>query len=96
MAAASHMFPFMLTLPDGTLHDAVRIYEGTLEAVAEWCGGEVGGMFVPGKGTVTGILYPTGVMGYDAFAPVGSYLLRGAVSTQHMSTEEFNKIYTSL
>lgn len=93
--SSSHMFPFMLTLPDGTLYDAVRIYEATLEAVAEWCGGEVGGMAVPGKGVVAGILYPTGA-GYDAFAPVGSYLLRGAVSTQHMSAEEFNKIYTSL
>ena len=36
MANASHMFPFMLTLPDGTLHDTVRIYAETLEAVAEW------------------------------------------------------------
>ena len=95
MANASHMFPFMLTLPDGTLHDAVRIYEGTLEAVAEWCGGEVGGAAVPGRGTVDGILYPTG-KGHDMFAPVGSYILRGAVSTQHMSAEEFNKICTSL
>lgn len=87
--SSSHMFPFMLTFPDGTLHDAVRIYEATLEAVAEWCGGEVGGMAVPGKGVVAGILYHTGVTGYNAFAPVGSYLLRGAVSTQHMSAEEF-------
>ena len=61
MATASHMFPFMLTLPDGTLHDAVRIYRETLEAVAEWCGGEVGGAAIPGKGTVAGILYPTQV-----------------------------------
>lgn len=91
MATASHMFPFMLTLPDGTLHDAVRIYGETLEAVAEWCGGEVGGAAIPGKGTVAGILYPTG-KGHDAFAPVGSYLLRGSVSVQHMSAEEFNKI----
>lgn len=94
--SSSHMFPFMLTLPDGTLHDAVRIYEATLEAVAEWCGGEVGGVAIPGKGIVAGVLYHTGVMGYSAFAPVGSYLLRGSVSTQHMSAEEFNKIYTSL
>ena len=69
MATASHMFPFMLTLPDGTLHDAVRIYAETLQAVAEWCGGEVGGAAIPGKGTVAGILYPTG-KGHDAFAPV--------------------------
>ena len=88
MANASHMFPFMLTLPDGTLCDAVRIYEPTLEAVAEWCGGEVGGVAIPGKGIVAGVLYHTG-KGHDAFAPVGSYLLRGAVSTQHMSAEEF-------
>ena len=95
MASASHMFPFMLTLPDGTLHDAVRIYEATLEAVAEWCGGEVGGAAIPGKGTVDGILYPTG-KGHDAFAPVGSYLLRGSLFTQHMSAEAFNSIYISL
>jgi hypothetical protein len=55
----------------------------------------VGGAAIPGKGTVAGILYPTG-KGHDAFAPVGSYLLRGSVSAQHMSAEEFNKIYTSL
>lgn len=54
MASASHMFPFMLTLPDGTLHDTVRIYAETLEAVAEWCGGEVGGAAILGKGTVAG------------------------------------------
>ena len=94
--SSSHMFPFMLTLPDGTLHDAVRIYEATLEAVAEWCGGEVGCVAIPGKGIVADVLYHTGVTGYNAFAPVGSYLLRGSVSTQHMSAEEFNKIYTSL
>ncbi len=92
----SHMFPFMLTLPDGTLYDAVRIYEPTLGAVAEWCGGEVGGVAIPGKGIVAGVLYHTGVTGYNAFAPVGSYLLRGSVSTQHMSAEEFDKIYASL
>lgn len=94
-ASHSHMFPFMCTLSDGTLHDAVRVYAETLEAVAEWCSGEVGGAAIPGKGIVAGIFYPTG-KGHDAFAPVGSYLLRGSDSTQHMSTEEFNKIYTSL
>ena len=91
----SHMFPFMLTLPDGTLYDAVRIYKETLEAVAEWCGGEVGGAAIPGKGTVAGILYPTG-KGHDAFAPVGSYILRGSLFTQHMSAKAFNKICTRL
>jgi len=91
----SHMFPFMLTLPDGTLHDAVRIYEPTLGAVAEWCGGEVGGVAIPGKGIVAGVLYHTG-KGHDAFAPVGSYLLRGSVTMRHMSADEFNAIYTSL
>lgn len=95
MATASHMFPFMLTLPDGTLHDAVRVYAEILEAVAEWCGGEVGGAAIPSKGIVAGIFYPTGA-GHDAFAPVDSYLLRGSDSTQHMSAEEFDKIYTSL
>lgn len=95
MANASHMFPFMLTLPDGTLHDAVRIYAETLQAVAEWCGGEVGGAAIPGKGTVAGILYPAG-KGHDAFAPVGSYLLRRSVTMRHMSVDEFNSVYTSL
>lgn len=95
MANSSHMFPFMLTLPDGTLHDAVRIYEPTLGAVAEWCGGEVGGVAIPGKGIVAGVLYHTG-KGHDAFAPVGSYLLRGSVTMRHMSADEFNAIYTSL
>ena len=94
-ASHSHMFPFLLTLPDGTLYDAVRIYAETLKAVAEWCGGEVGGAAVPGKGTVAGILYPAGA-GYDAFAPVGSYLLRGSATMHHMSSEEFNRVYTSL
>ena len=95
MASASHMFPFMLTLPDGTLHDAVRIYGETLEAVAEWCGGEVGGAAIPGKGTVAGILYPTG-KGHDAFAPVGSYLLRGSVFVQFFNDTATTEIYTSL
>lgn len=95
MASASHMFPFLLTLPDGTLHDAVRVYAATLEAVAEWCGGEVGGAAIPGKGTVAGVLYPTG-KGHDAFTPVGSYLLRGSVTMRHMSADEFNAICTSL
>ena len=95
MASASHMSPFLLPPPDGTLHDAVRVYAATLEAVAEWCGGEVGGAAIPGKGTVAGVLYPTG-KGHDALAPVGSSPLRGPATMRHMSAEESNKIYTSL
>lgn len=90
MATASHMFPFMLTLPDGTLHDAVRIYGETLEAVAEWCGGEVGGAAIPGKGTVAGILYPTG-KGHDAFAP---YIANGRRVTSRKSSRRSSSAST--
>lgn len=90
MASASHMFPFMLTLPDGTLHDTVRIYAETLEAVAEWCGGEVGGAAIPGKGTVAGILYPTG-KGHDAFAP---YIANGRRVTSRKSSRRSSSAST--